>query len=166
MRRAIALMAAIAVAPAATVAVAVTTSDAVAASAYYVAPNGNDSAAGTQAAPWASIAHAQAVARPGDTVYFRGGTYAYTRANSSCASQTAKVDAITLNKASSGATRPANLVVNGSTVQTASFETTGAWTTWSTKVLTVSLNAGSNTIRLDPTTAAGLPNIDHLVVNG
>jgi hypothetical protein len=70
------------------------------------------------------------------------------------------------NGASSGAARPANLIVNGSTVQTASFETTGAWTTWSTKVLTVSLNAGSNTIRLDPTTAAGLPNIDHLDVNG
>jgi hypothetical protein len=49
---------------------------------YYVAPNGNDGAAGTQAAPWASIARAQAVAKAGDTVYFRGGTYAYTRANS------------------------------------------------------------------------------------
>ncbi|HST81373.1 MAG TPA: hypothetical protein VLL08_06505, partial [Kineosporiaceae bacterium] len=34
-----------------------------------------------------------------DTVYFRGGTYAYTRATTSCASQTARVDAITLNKA-------------------------------------------------------------------
>lgn len=29
-----------------------------AASTYYVAPNGNDGAAGTQAAPWASIARA------------------------------------------------------------------------------------------------------------
>ena len=56
---------------------------AAAARSYYVAPNGNDSAAGTQAAPWASIARAQTVAQPGDTVYFRGGTYAYTRANSS-----------------------------------------------------------------------------------
>ena len=65
---------------------------------YYVAPNGNDGAAGTQAAPWASIARAQSVASAGDTVYFRGGTYAYTRANSACASRTARVDAITLNK--------------------------------------------------------------------
>jgi hypothetical protein len=65
---------------------------------YYVAPAGSDSAAGTQAAPWASIAHAQAVVQPGDTVYFRGGAYAYTRANKSCASQTDRVDAITLNK--------------------------------------------------------------------
>lgn len=72
-----------------------------AASVYYVAPNGNDSAAGTQAAPWASIARAQTAAKPGDTVYFRGGRYAYTRANSACSSQTARVDAITLNKSGS-----------------------------------------------------------------
>ncbi len=65
---------------------------------YYVAPSGSDSAAGTQSAPWASIAHAQAVAQPGDTVYFRGGTYAYTRANRGCQSGTDRVDAITLNK--------------------------------------------------------------------
>lgn len=65
---------------------------------YYVAPGGSDSAAGTQAAPWATFAHAQAVAQPGDTVYFRGGTYTYTHADSGCASETADVDAITLNK--------------------------------------------------------------------
>ena len=65
---------------------------------YYVAPGGSDSAAGTQAAPWASFAHAQSVAQPGDTVYFRGGTYAYTHADSTCASETANVDAITVNK--------------------------------------------------------------------
>ncbi|PSL57079.1 parallel beta helix pectate lyase-like protein [Saccharothrix carnea] len=65
---------------------------------YYVAPNGSDNAAGTQVAPWASIARAQAVATAGDTVYFRAGTYAYTRANSACASRTARVDAITLSK--------------------------------------------------------------------
>ena len=60
--------------------------------------------------------------------------------------------------------RPANLVVNGSTVQTPSFEATGAWSSWVTKTLTVSLNAGSNTIRLNPTTASGLPNVDYLDV--
>jgi len=58
--------------------------------------------------------------------------------------------------------RPANLVVNGSTVQTPSFEGTGAWNTWATKTLTVSLNAGSNTIRFNPTTSAGLPNVDYI----
>src|SRR4051812_36677235 len=65
---------------------------------YYVAPTGNDDAAGTQAAPWATIAHAQTVVAAGDTVYFRGGTYAYAHAGSSCKSQTDRVDAITLNK--------------------------------------------------------------------
>ena len=68
---------------------------------YYVSPTGSDSAAGTQAAPWATIAHAQSVVQAGDTVYFRGGTYAYTRANSSCASGTDRVDAITLSKSGS-----------------------------------------------------------------
>ncbi|MFB9689030.1 right-handed parallel beta-helix repeat-containing protein [Amycolatopsis plumensis] len=72
-----------------------------AAKTYYVAPSGSDSAAGTQAAPWASVAHAQAVAQAGDTVYLRGGTYTYARANKACASQTDRVDAITLNKSGS-----------------------------------------------------------------
>jgi hypothetical protein len=70
----------------------------------------------------------------------------------------------TLNvRFANGATtaRPASLVVNGTTVQTPSFEATGAWTTWVTKTLTVSLNAGSNTVRLNPTTADGLPNVDY-----
>jgi hypothetical protein len=58
--------------------------------------------------------------------------------------------------------RPVNLIVNGATVSTVSFESTGAWTTWTTKNLTVPLNTGANTIQLNPTTAAGLPNIDHL----
>lgn len=60
--------------------------------------------------------------------------------------------------------RPASLIVNGSTVQTPSFEGTGAWSTWATKTLTVPLNAGSNTVRLSPTTSAGLPNLDYLDV--
>lgn len=71
---------------------------ATAATSYYVAPNGSDNAAGTINSPWASIAHAQSVVQAGDTVYLRGGTYSYTRANRTCASQTATVDAVTLNK--------------------------------------------------------------------
>lgn len=58
--------------------------------------------------------------------------------------------------------RPADLIVNGSRVQSVSFEGTGAWTTWATKTLTVSVDAGSNTIRLSPTAADGLPNVDSL----
>ena len=60
-------------------------------------------------------------------------------------------------------TRPANIIVNGSTVQAASpFDPSGAWTTWATKTLTAPVNAGGNTIRLSPTTANGLPNVDSL----
>jgi len=42
---------------------------------YYVAPNGSDAAAGTLAAPLATLGAAEALVVPGDTVYLRGGTY-------------------------------------------------------------------------------------------
>ncbi|MFI7635893.1 carbohydrate-binding protein [Nonomuraea sp. NPDC049400] len=59
--------------------------------------------------------------------------------------------------------RPADVLINGTVAHAgAAFDPTGAWTTWLTKTLTVSLNAGDNTIRLNPTTADGLPNIDYL----
>jgi Glycosyl hydrolases family 43/Carbohydrate binding module (family 6) len=86
---------------------------------------------------------------------------AYTQFTVNAATAGTKTIAIRFaNSASSGAARPANLVVNGTTVATVSFEATGAWNTWVTKTLTVPLNAGGNTIRLDPTTATGLPNVD------
>ncbi len=59
-------------------------------------------------------------------------------------------------------TRPADLIVNGSNVQSVTFEGTGAWSTWVTKTLTVNVSPGSNTIRFNPTTANGLPNIDYV----
>jgi len=68
------------------------------ASVYYVSPSGSDSAAGTKSAPWKTIAHAQSKAVAGDTVTFRGGTYAYTGATSACGSQTDVVSAIALSK--------------------------------------------------------------------
>ncbi|MFE9443536.1 right-handed parallel beta-helix repeat-containing protein [Streptomyces sp. NPDC006602] len=95
------LMSVVAVTPFAVPAGSTAAGNAAAASVYYVAPNGSDSAAGTQAAPWATIAPAQAVAQPGDTVYLRGGTYSYTHGIKSCASQTDRVDAITLSKSGS-----------------------------------------------------------------
>ncbi|MEV0238080.1 SGNH/GDSL hydrolase family protein, partial [Nonomuraea sp. NPDC050786] len=59
--------------------------------------------------------------------------------------------------------RPADVLVNGTLAQAGSgFGPTGAWTTWATKTLAVTLNAGDNTIRLNPTSADGLPNIDYL----
>ncbi|WP_322400762.1 right-handed parallel beta-helix repeat-containing protein [Massilia luteola] len=69
-----------------------------AAATYYVAPGGNDAGAGTQAAPWASFAKAQAAAVAGDTVYFRGGAYVYHAGLNQCASMTDTVNVITLNK--------------------------------------------------------------------
>jgi MYXO-CTERM domain-containing protein len=69
-----------------------------ASSSYYVAPTGSDSAAGTMAAPWATIAHAQATATAGDTIYLRGGLYKYTAGTASCKSATDTINAIALNK--------------------------------------------------------------------
>lgn len=39
------------------------------------AARGNDTNAGSQAAPWKSLAHATRQLKPGDTLYLRGGTY-------------------------------------------------------------------------------------------
>ncbi|MGC4815259.1 SGNH/GDSL hydrolase family protein [Micromonospora sp. DT228] len=59
--------------------------------------------------------------------------------------------------------RPADVLVNGVTVRPGTaFGPTGAWETWTTRTLTVTVNSGSNTIRWNPTTASGLPNIDFL----
>ncbi len=61
------------------------------------------------------------------------------------------------------ADRPASVVVNGSTVAaSASFAPTGTWTGWTSRTFTVPVAAGANTVRLSPTTAAGLPNVDHV----
>lgn len=42
---------------------------------YYLAPGGDDTASGDINNPWATISKANAVLVPGDTVYFRAGTY-------------------------------------------------------------------------------------------
>lgn len=44
-----------------------------------VAPGGSDAAAGTTAAPWATLAHAVATAAPGDAILLRAGVYAGAR---------------------------------------------------------------------------------------
>ena len=68
---------------------------------YYVAPGGSQNPDGTRERPFATWAEGQTAASAGDTVYFRAGTYIYTRATSSCGSQTALVSAIVLNKSGS-----------------------------------------------------------------
>jgi uncharacterized delta-60 repeat protein len=60
--------------------------------------------------------------------------------------------------------RPLELKVNGSVVQTKlAFPPTGAWTSWKTVKVTVSLATGANKVRLTATGASGA-NIDSLVV--
>lgn len=77
---------------------AATGSAGVHAATYYVAPNGDDQASGELKAPWKSFARAQQAAQPGDTVYFRGGVYAFTAATTSCASRRATVSGIVIDK--------------------------------------------------------------------
>jgi hypothetical protein len=48
-------------------------------STYYVATNGSDAAAGTGAAPFATLGHAMQVVKAGDTVLIKGGTYDGTK---------------------------------------------------------------------------------------
>src|SRR5687767_7583345 len=63
------------------------------------------------------------------------------------------------------ANRPMDITVNGSlAADELSFPGTGAWTTWQTRTTTVSLNAGTNTIKTVATTANGGPNLDRLDV--
>ncbi|GAB3999222.1 hypothetical protein GCM10029992_27390 [Glycomyces albus] len=69
---------------------------------------------------------------------------------------------VAIGYANGGAARGAEVVVNGATVATVSFAGTGAWATWATQTVTVTLNEGSNTIGLVATGADGLPNIDYL----
>ncbi|CAM5336274.1 hypothetical protein SALBM135S_05608 [Streptomyces alboniger] len=89
------------------------------------------------------------------------GAYAQFTVNASAAgTATLKV-----RFANGGSTaRPADVTVNGSAAASASFEGTGTWGTWATKTVTVPLKAGSNTIRLSPTSAGGLPNLDYVDV--
>jgi hypothetical protein len=61
--------------------------------------------------------------------------------------------------------RPADLSINGTVVQAGlSFPGTGAWTTWGDVIVTKTLNAGNNTIRLTATTANGDANLDKVTV--
>ncbi|WP_290858914.1 GDSL-type esterase/lipase family protein [Hamadaea sp.] len=88
------------------------------------------------------------------------GAYAQFTVTAAAAG-TATVDVRYANGAT--ASRPADVLVNGVTrVAAVAFDPTGGWSTWVTKTVTVPVNAGSNTIRLSPTTSNGLPNVDYL----
>ncbi|MEO3810694.1 PQQ-dependent sugar dehydrogenase [Sphaerisporangium sp. B11E5] len=61
--------------------------------------------------------------------------------------------------------RPSDILVNGTVVSAArAFAPTGAWSTWATSTLSVSLRAGTNTVRARATAYGGNPNFDYLDV--
>jgi len=63
------------------------------------------------------------------------------------------------------AARPATISVNGTSRGTLNFPVTANWDTWSTASISVPLTAGTNTIRVAGTTAAGAANIDSVTVS-
>ncbi|MER6950508.1 CBM35 domain-containing protein [Nonomuraea sp. NPDC000554] len=64
-------------------------------------------------------------------------------------------------------TRPMDIAVNGSVAASGvNFPSTGTWDTWADGNVTVTLNAGVNTIRATGTSANGGPNVDRLSVSG
>lgn len=66
-----------------------------------------------------------------------------------------------------GSNRPANLLLNGSTVASSiSFPVTTNWTTWTTASTVVNLNTGNTDIRLQATSSGGLANIDNMSIQG
>lgn len=64
----------------------------------------------------------------------------------------------------SDANRIMKISVNGGAAQSVDFNSTGAWTTWSDTDITLSLQAGMNTIRMTSDTDQGGPNIDYLAI--
>jgi hypothetical protein len=64
--------------------------------------------------------------------------------------------------------RPANLLINGSTVlSNISFPVTSSFTTWTTVTTSVvALTEGVKTIRLEATTSGGLVNVDYIKIDG
>ena len=69
--------------------------------ALYVSPQGSDGGDGTINKPFASWEKAQAAVSSGDTVFFRSGTYKYTKSASPCNGQSSKVSVIVLSKSGS-----------------------------------------------------------------
>jgi glycosyl hydrolase group 75 (putative chitosanase)/carbohydrate binding protein with CBM6 domain len=60
--------------------------------------------------------------------------------------------------------RPMTIAVDGSTVATPQFASTGVWTSWNTTTVNTNLTAGTHTIKATATTANGGPNLDSLTV--
>lgn len=66
-----------------------------------------------------------------------------------------------------GSDRPGRVLVDGaSVVSSLSFPASTDWTTWTTVSATVTLSAGTHTLRLEATGSGGLANIDNISVTG
>ncbi|MFD9700580.1 cellulase family glycosylhydrolase [Lentzea sp. NPDC059081] len=64
------------------------------------------------------------------------------------------------------ANRPMDISVNGSvTAPALAFPSTGAWTSWTTRSIAVTLTAGTNKIKTVATTSNGGPNLDRIDVD-
>ncbi|HEU4424861.1 MAG TPA: PQQ-dependent sugar dehydrogenase, partial [Pilimelia sp.] len=61
--------------------------------------------------------------------------------------------------------RTTSVMLNGASLPTLQFPSTGGWTSWEMQNEPASLSAGSNTVRVTATTAGGLANLDSLVVD-
>jgi chitodextrinase len=65
-----------------------------------------------------------------------------------------------------GPSYPVAVYVNGTRIMTATLSSNSGWTTWQDVTVSLNLNAGSNTIKLqkDPDTNGGAYNIDYIVI--
>ena len=64
-----------------------------------------------------------------------------------------------------GGNRKCNVIVNGSNVGSVDFGPTGSWTSWSTNTLSgISLNEGTNTVRIQTAPGFTGPNLDYLSI--
>lgn len=64
------------------------------------------------------------------------------------------------------AARPADISLNGAVVaDELLFHPTGSWATWRNRVISTTLRAGANTVRIASTTAAGAPNLDAIDID-
>lgn len=67
----------------------------------------------------------------------------------------------------SSSDRPADLIINGTTVASnINFPSTGSWTSWSTVSVTAYVSSGVNSVRLEASGTSGLANIDYIEVTG
>lgn len=72
---------------------------------------------------------------------------------------------LVIRYANGSSSRPANVILNGSSqVSNLDMPSTGSWTSWSTVSTSVNLAEGSNSIRLQANASGGLANIDYLEV--